>query len=218
MMQIHNDVETEEQISQCLNVLGGILGKDLLGVYLYGSAVAGGLKTFSDIDLFVISNRATTIVEKAKLIGEILKISGVYQKSQKRPIELLIVVKSQVNPWNYPPHFDFQYGDWLRKKFESGNVEPWTSKEMPDLALVITQVLLASKTLFGHPPEQLLSNVPYRDVLRATKDALDVLMASFDHDTRNVLLTYARIWAMLMTDAIYSKPEAALWAIDKLPD
>lgn len=218
MIQIHNDSETEKQISQCFNVLRKIFREDLLGVYLYGSAVTGGLQAFSDIDLFVISNRAMTITEKAKLLGEILKISGIYQKSQKRPIELIIVLKSKINPWTYPPHFEYQYGDWLREKFESGNLEPWTNTEMPDLALLITQVLLANKTLVGPSPETLLSKVPYQDVLRATEDSLASLIENLDHDTRNVLLTYARIWAMLMTDAIYSKPEAALWALDKLPN
>ncbi len=217
MIQIHNDSETEKQISQCFNVLRKIFREDLLGVYLYGSAVTGGLQAFSDIDLFVILNRAMTITEKAKLLGEILKISGIYQKSQKRPIELIIVLKSKINPWTYPPHFEYQYGDWLREKFESGNLEPWTNTEMPDLALLITQVLLANKTLVGPSPEKLLSKVPYQDVLRATEDSLASLIENLDHDTRNVLLTYARIWAMLMTDAMYSKPEAALWALDKLP-
>jgi streptomycin 3"-adenylyltransferase len=89
---------------------------------------------------------------------------------------------------------------------------------MPDLALLVTQLLLANKTLVGPSPDQLVSEVPYKDVLRATKDSLDELMTSLPHDTRNVLLTYARMWAMLMTDAIYPKPEAALWAIAKLPN
>ncbi len=79
------------------------------------------------------------------LITNLLKISGIYQRSSKPPIEMTIVVKSEVNPWHYPPKFDFQYGDWLRTEFESGNREPWLTKDMPDLALIITQVLLAHK-------------------------------------------------------------------------
>jgi len=40
----------------------------------------------------------------------------------------------------YPPHFDFQYGDWLRQSFEKVILEPWQTHEMPDLALFVTQV------------------------------------------------------------------------------
>ena len=47
--------ETEGQINQCVDLLKDVLGKDLLGVYLYGSAVVGGLQKYSDLDLFARS-------------------------------------------------------------------------------------------------------------------------------------------------------------------
>lgn len=212
------DDETERQINQCLNLVKEILGQDLLGVYLYGSSILGGLQKYSDIDLFVVSDRSTTPEEKTKLATILLKISGVYMKSTKLPIEMTIVEKAEINPWHYPPNFDFQYGDWLRKQFESGIIEPWPTKEMPDLALLITQVLLASKTLFGADPNQLLCKVPYKDLIAATIDELPNLMSDLDSDTRNVLLRFARIWSRVTTDAIRSKPAAADWAIDRLPE
>jgi len=41
-------------------------------------------------------------------------------KSSKLPLEMTLVEKTGINPWQYPPRFDFQYGDWLRKSFEEG--------------------------------------------------------------------------------------------------
>lgn len=210
--------ETEEQINQCLDLLKEVFGKNLLGVYLHGSSIFGGLQKYSDIDLFVVSDRSTTHEEKTKLAVSLLQISGIYMKSSKLPIEITIVEKSEINPWYYPPQFDFQYGDWLREKFESGIIEPWSSKEMPDLALLITQVLLASKTLLGPNPDQLLCRIPYQDLISATKHTLKNIMTELDSDTRNVLLNYARIWSRLKTDAIRSKLAAANWAIDRLPE
>lgn len=182
------DQDTQKQIKDCLNLLKMVLGPDLLGVYLYGSAIIGGLQKYSDLDLLIVSDRATTYEEKTKLVTNLLQISGIYMKSSKLPIELTIVVKSSVNPWHYPPHFDFQYGDWLRKQFEHGNIEPWSTKEMSDLALLITQVLLASHTLFGLEPKELLCEVPYQDFIMAMVEGLNSLTNDLDHDTRNVLL------------------------------
>jgi predicted nucleotidyltransferase len=193
------------------------LGPDLLGVYLYGSAIVGGLQKYSDIDLFVVSNRPTTREEKAQLVARMLTISSADQNKSQRPIEMTIVVKSEINPWHYPPTFDFQYGDWLRKEFENGNSEPWPTKVMPDLALLLTQVLLASKTLLGQAPDQLLDTVPYHDFMIATVKELDSLMADLAGDTRNVLLTFARIWSTVETDTIRSKPDAAAWVMNGLP-
>jgi len=212
------DNEIQRQINQCLTLVKEIFGQDLLGVYLYGSSILGGLQKYSDIDLLVVSDRSTTYEEKAKLVSKLLQISGVYMKSTKLPIEMTIVVKAEMNPWHYPPNFDFQYGDWLRKQFESGIIEPWPTKKMPDLALLITQVLLASKTLLGADPDQLLCRIPYDDFINATIDALENLMSELNSDTRNVLLTFARIWSTVETDAIRSKLAAADWAIDRLPE
>ncbi len=210
--------EIEEQIQQCLDLLQDVFGEKLLGVYLYGSSMLGGLQKYSDIDLFVVSDRSTTHEEKAKLAISLLQISGIYMKSEKLPVEMTIVTKSEINPWHYPLNFDFQYGDWLRKKFESGINEPWPTKEMPDLALIITQILLKSQTLYGLESEQLLGQVPYHDFIKAMLHDLNRLATDLEHDTRNVLLTYARIWSTLETNAIRSKPAAADWVMNHLPN
>nr|WP_231950243.1 aminoglycoside adenylyltransferase domain-containing protein [Legionella lansingensis] len=207
----------QQQLKESLELLKIILGDELLGVYLYGSSLVGGLQKYSDIDLFVVSNRATTLAEKTRLIANLLQISGIYMKSSKLPIEITIVEKAAINPWHYPPNFDFQYGDWLRKSFEKGIVEPWLTHEMPDLAIIVTQVLLKSQTLFGLEPQQLLAHVPYHDFIKAMLHDLNRLATDLEHDTRNVLLTYARIWSTLETNVIRSKPAAADWVMHYLP-
>ncbi len=217
-MNLNIDSTAKKQILNCLNLVKEILEQDLLGIYLYGSSIVGGLQKYSDIDLFVVSNRATTHEEKTKLVKTLLKISGIYMKSKERPIEITIVQKSEINPWHYPPKFDFQYGEWLRDQFEHGDIEPWPTKEMPDLALLVTQILLASTTLEGPAPDQLLCKIPYKDFIAATTDALPGLMTELGSDTRNVLLTLARVWSTVATDMISSKPTAADWAINHLPE
>lgn len=209
--------EVQQQLKDSIELLKVILGPDLLAVYLYGSALVGGLQKYSDIDLFVVTNRVTTSEEKTRLVANLLQISGVYMKSSKLPIEMTLVEKTMINPWRYPPHFDFQYGEWLRKSFENGIIEPWISNEMPDLALIITQVLLKSQTLWGTEPEQLLVHVPYHDFMKAMIHDLNRLATELESDTRNVLLTYARIWSTLETNAIRSKPAAADWVMNHLP-
>ncbi len=211
------DGKTQKQIEECLEHLKFIFADDLLGLYLYGSAVVGGLQKYSDIDLFAVTARPSTLAEKASIARAMLSISGVFLQSEKKPVELTIVVQSGVNPWRYPPTFDFQYGDWLRAQFEAGEIEPWPSKRMPDLAVLITQIFLASQTIYGPAPDQVLDRVPYQDFVRASTDALDNLLEDLDYDTRNVLLTLARIWSSLETGAIRSKPSAAAWAIEHLP-
>ena len=210
--------EMQQQLKDSIELLRTILGSDLLGVYLYGSALVGGLQKYSDIDLFAVTNRATTSEEKAKLVAKLLQISGIYMKSSKRPLEITLVEKRMINPWQYPPHFDFQYGEYLRDSFEKDIIEPWENYEMPDLAVLVTQVLLGSETLWGLKPSQLLVEVPYHDFMKAMLHDVNRLTADLEDDTRNVLLTFARIWSTLETDRIRSKPAAADWVINHLPE
>ncbi|MBI5151767.1 MAG: DUF4111 domain-containing protein [Candidatus Pacebacteria bacterium] len=214
-----NNTIVRQQIDDCVTLLHNTLRDDLLGIYVYGSLLMDGLQKFSDIDLFAISQRETTKEEKIQLEKALLKISGIYTISKDlMPIELTIIVKSHINPWHYPPTFDFLYGDWMRKDFEAGIIEPWPTKVMPNLALVITQLLLSNKILFGPDPKTLLAPIPYKDFILATTEEIDSLLADLGWDTRNVLLTFARIWSTIETDTIRSKANAVSWAIDKLPD
>jgi predicted nucleotidyltransferase len=204
----------KQQIKESLELLNNVLGNELLGMYLYGSSLVGGLQKYSDIDLFAVTNRATRSEEKSKLIDRLLQISGIYMKGAKRPIEMTLVQQGSINPWQYPPRCDFQYGEWLRESAEKGIIEPW---ENPDLAVIITQILLKSETLWGSRPEEVLVQVPYADFMKAMFHDVNRLAADLENDTRNVLLTLARIWSTLETDSIRSKPAAADWVMNHLP-
>lgn len=207
----------QQQIKEVLELLNITFGSDLLGVYLFGSALVGGLQKYSDLDLFVVTNRAVTVEEKRSLVTNLLNVSGIYMKSTKLPLELTIVQKTAINPWHYPPHYEFQYGEWLRESFEKGVDDLSSVHEMPDLALIITQILLNSEVLYGPEARQILAPVPYHDFMQAMIHDLARLALDLENDTRNVLLTYARIWSTLATNEIRSKPAAAEWALNRLP-
>ena len=211
--------EEQSLLDSVVAALRERLGADALGVYLFGSAVLGGLRRESDLDVLAVLARPTTRAEKAALVERLLALSGAPTAGGRgRRLELTLVVQDEVRPWRYPPRMDFQYGDWLRREFEAGDVEPWPTLVNPDLATLLTMVLLAGRPLTGPAPAELLDPVPAADVARAAADALDPLVADLDDDTRNVLLTLARIWATAATGSIRSKADAADWALGQLPE
>jgi streptomycin 3"-adenylyltransferase len=89
--------------------------------------------------------------------------------------------------------------------------------QMPDLAPLLTMVLRGNRPLFGPPPGEILDRVPHQDVRRAMLEGVPGLLADLEADTRNVILTLARIWATLATGIIYSKDAAADWVCPQLP-
>lgn len=178
--------------------------EDLLAAYLYGSAVMGGLRPDSDLDVMVVSRRPTNEAEKRDLVSGILGLS-----MNPRSVELTIAIESDVRPWRCPPRRDFQYGDWWRSEYERGNFQPWTSDSDPDLASLIRMVLLANEVLEGPPAQTIFEPVPRLDYVRSMVDGIEGLLADLEGDERNVVLTLARIWCSLATDEIRSKDEAA---------
>jgi streptomycin 3"-adenylyltransferase len=206
-----------EQIDRIVSLARDVLGEDAVGAYLHGSAVLGGLRPDSDIDVLVVSKRATTPDEKRVLIDRLMALSGSGDPSgNARSIELTVVVESDIRPWRYAPRFDFQYGDWLRAQFRRGELTPWTTPN-PDLAPIITMVLLGNQALFGPAPARVFDPVPQEDVTRAILEGIPALLEDLESDTRNVVLTFARIWMTVATGVIRSKDAAADWALERLP-
>jgi predicted nucleotidyltransferase len=209
----------QQQVDHALALVRAVLNADAIAVYLFGSAVLGGLRPESDLDLLVVSKRRTTRAEKQRLVHGLLAASGRRTaQGMWRRIELTTAVQSDVKPWRYPPTMDFQYGDWLRSEFENGNVEPWPTTVNPDLGVLITMVMLANTPLFGPLPAEVFDPVPGDDLLSAMLDGIDSLQGDIGSDTRNVILTLARIWSTVATGTIRSKDAAADWALDRLPE
>ena len=206
----------ERQLERVVAAVREAFGGDALGAYLFGSATLGGLRPRSDLDVFVVARRPLGPDDRRLLVERLLALSG----GPARPVELTVVVQSDVRPWRYPPRREFQYGEWLRTELERGDLEPVAATADRDLAMLVPMVLRADRPLLGPAPSELLEPVPHEDYVRAIRDDLDLIRGGLESgaDTRNVLLTLARVWSTLATREIRPKDAAADWALERLPD
>ena len=205
------------QADEVVTILRDVLGEGVLGAYLHGSAVRGGLRPTSDLDVLAVIDRPTTTAERRALVARLLEISGRRaSRGPARPIELTILVESDVRPWSPPARVEFMYGEWRRDDYEQGFVpEPATMLDFgPEVAIAIE----GNHALVGPPPRELLDPVPAEQIREVVVAGIPSLLEDLESDTRNVLLTFARIWATVVTDEISSKDEAAAWAIERLPE
>ncbi len=202
-----------DQLHTIARLVNDAIGPKVLGIYLHGSAVHGGLKPASDVDILVVSRQSLDDRERRTLVDGLLKISG--PRVGARSVELTVVVQSEVRPWRFPPTSDFLYGDWLREEIEAkGSPQP---EPMPNLAIMIRLTLAGNHPLSGPPPAELMDPVPFADLARGSVAGIPDLLNDLPGDTRNVVLTLARIWTTLGTGDIRSKDAAADWALAQLP-
>ncbi|NLU69447.1 DUF4111 domain-containing protein [Streptomyces sp. HNM0574] len=202
-----------EQLRETVGLVREVIGSALVGAYLHGSAVLGGLGPASDLDVLVVTRRSLDARERRALVAGLLEISGL--TAAVRPVELAVIVQSGVRPWRTPPTCDFLFGEWLREELLAGG--PPQPEPMPDLALLVHLALAGNRPLTGPPPAEVLDPVPHADLVRASVAGIPELLDELDEDTRNVLLTLARVWCTLATGEIRPKDAAADWALDQLP-
>jgi len=214
-----NDLSNKKipkQAMQALKIVEDLLGNSIVGVYLFGSAVNGGLRINSDVDVLVIVNHSLPEVTRKKLTDRLMLISGkIGNTDSMRPLEVTVINHSDIVPWLYPPRIEFIYGEWLRSEFEKGQIQEPTYD--PDLAIVIAQVSKNGISLFGPNASEILDPVPMIDIRRAIKESLPGLIEGIKGDERNVILTLARMWQTVSIGEISPKDVAAKWALPRLP-
>lgn len=207
--------EVPKEAIQALDLIEDLLEPSLVGVYLYGSAVMGGLRIESDVDILALTNSSLSEGIRRELTKRLMQISGVPGNSNdKRPLEVTVVNLNDIVPWHYPPSLEFMYGEWLRGQFESGDIPGATVD--PDLALLLAQLQRNSVSLFGPNPAEVLEPIRWADIRIAMKESLPGLMASLKGDERNAILTLARMWFTASTGEFCSKDQASAWTIPQL--
>lgn len=212
-----NNRKIPKEAIQALKIIEELLDSILVGVYLYGSAVMGGLRINSDVDILVVTNHSLSERTRRDLTDRLMLISGkIGNTNAMRPLEVTVINQKDVVPWHFPPKYEFMYGEWLREQFEKGEISQLTYD--PDLAILLAQVRKNSINLSGPKATEVLEPVPMTDIRRAIKESLPRVIADIRGDERNVILTLARMLLTASTGEISSKDLAAEWAIPQLPN
>lgn len=210
--------EVSTQLSEVVGVIERHLEPTLLAVHLYGSAVDGGLKPHSDIDLLVTVTVRLDETTRRALINDLLETSASPGESEiLRAVEVTIVVHDDIIPWRYPAKRELQFGEWQRNDILAGIFEPATIDI--DLAILLTKAREHSVALVGPAAEELFDPVPEQDLFEALNETLTLWNSPPDWagDERNVVLTLSRIWYSAVTGKIAPKDVAADWAMERLP-
>ncbi len=205
-----------DQLEAVLACLLDVFDGSVVAVYQFGSAVMGGLRPLSDLDVLAVVERASTAAQRRRLVHELMPLSGNRSRGTPgRPVEVTVIRHETARRWHEGAVREFQYGEWLRADYEAGVVpEPEAD---PDLAPLLATVLAASQPLTGPPADAVIAPIPHDRLVDAMRRAIPALVAELATDTTNVLLTLARMMYTASTGLIASKDAAAAWARERLP-
>ncbi len=210
------DARSRQQVLTLMSRLGEALGPDLLALYLHGSAVAQGLRPNSDVDLLGVLKRSLTEKQRRALLSSLLDLSASYPAPPGGPrcLEVIFFAKPDLAGLRFHAQADFVYGEWLRDGFRAGRLP--TPERDAEYTLILAQARQEALPLIGPEANALLPEVKADAIRAAMGDLLPGLLSALQDDTRNVLLTLARMWRTARTGDFLSKDRAAVWAIRQL--
>jgi len=206
------------QLAHARSILERHLGDGLVAIHLFGSALLGGLKPSSDIDLLVTVSQPPDDETRNALMADLLSASAPPASDDAmRPLEVTVLALGCVRPWRHPARREMQFGEWLRADIQAGRFEAPTVDH--DLAILLRKVGLHGVSLRGPEPFDVFDPIPDGDIARALQETIAQWNApeDWEGEERNIVLALARIWYTAVTGRIASKDEAADWLLSQLP-
>jgi len=210
------------QLTAVAGALRRILGGNLQGLWVHGSAATGGFNPRrSDLDLLGLTRRRVSVKAQRRIVGVLQKISGA-----PRPIEISLVSRADIVPWRHPTPFQFHWSEdhreRVRRECSNGSWRGWNRRRRKDADLAAHLAMSRTRgvTLVGPPPAGALPFVPVRDLIdslvRDGRWALRLLgrdpgMAPY------AVLNACRRLALLRRGFLLSKSEGAAWGLAELP-
>jgi predicted nucleotidyltransferase len=208
------------QTQQFTRTVAQLLADNIVGIYLHGSLAMGCFNPeHSDLDLLVITHQRMQVGTKRQLAEFLLTTSRA-----PHPIELSVVVHTDLVPWQYPTPFDFHYSEMWRERIQQdlhhGRWPHWNAQLLndPDLAAHVTITNHRGLCLHGAPIAHVFPDVPKADYLASILgDVKDALASIMDAPVYAILNT-CRVYAFVRDGSICSKQEGGEWALTVVPE
>lgn len=195
-----------------------ILGDNLVGVYLHGSAVMGCFNPVkSDVDLIVVVEHEPSDTVKRAFMKMVVSLD---ETGPAKGIEMSVVRRGVCKPFVYPTPFELHFSkmhlDWYRS-----NPEDYIAKMKGtdrDLAAHFTVIRARGVCLYGAPIDEVFGEVPKKDYMDSIWRDIEEAENDIANDTMYLTLNLARVLAFQKDGSVLSKQEGGEWGIKNLPE
>ena len=159
-----------------------ILGEQLTGIYLHGSAAFGCASGASDLDFIVVMSGAPSQQQKREMIALLLCLSR-ESDAPGKGFEMSVVEQTVCKPFCYPTPYLLHYSQSYQKQFTE-DLDGWCRRMNGvdyDLAAHITVIRQVGICLCGKPIAAVFEQVPRENYLDSIcRDVQDAPMQILD--------------------------------------
>ncbi|HZO75326.1 MAG TPA: aminoglycoside adenylyltransferase domain-containing protein [Ktedonobacteraceae bacterium] len=208
-----------EQVQAFCEQMRGILGNELVAIYLHGSLAMGCFNPDrSDFDLLVIIQHQLPIETQRQIMEALLEISNA-----PCPIETSFLVAPELHPFQHPLPYHLHYSESWRQKMSdelaNGSWRRWNEVQRydPDLSAHLTIIHHRGITLYGPAATDILPQVPAEHYIKSiVGDYIDARELC-KHFPVYFILNACRVHAYLNGQQILSKDEGGVYGLKTLP-
>ena len=210
--------DAEKMAGSFADMVREVLGENLAGVYLHGSAAMGCFNPDkSDLDYIVVVRENIPDAVKRVFLD---RLAAMEAEGPAKGIEMSIVTRSACNPFVYPTPFILHYSkghrEWYRRDPED-YIRQMNGTDK-DLAAHFTVIRKRGRCLYGLPVETVFGEVPEQDYLDALWYDVSGAEEEIAGSPMYMILNLARVLAYLREKAVLSKKEGGEWGIKNLPE
>lgn len=213
--------ESEMDYNEILNQIScayqKILGPNLAGIYVHGSAAFGCFNwNKSDIDFIVVTKTPPAQEQKCELIQVLLNLK---KDCPPKGLEMSLVLEEHCRHFSYPARFELHFSNFHMdrcKKDLKGYCASMNGTDK-DLAAHFTVVREAGIVLWGKDIPSVFGPVPKNDYLDSIKCDIENAREGIAEEPVYIILNLCRVLAFLQEGSVLSKEQGGLWAKDSLP-
>lgn len=209
--------QTERLIEEFAEQSKNILGDDLVGVYLHGSAVLGCFNPDkSDLDFIIVVKKPLPDSVKRTYMDMVTACSAA---GPAKGIEMSVVLRDVCKPFVYPTPYELHFSVGHLKWYEDepdGYIREMNGVDK-DLAAHFTIINKKGRCLTGAPIGEVFGEVPDRDYWDSIWFDVEGAAEDIAEYTMYVTLNLARVLAYKREGLVLSKKEGGEWAIRTLP-
>lgn len=195
-----------------------ILGENLVGVYLHGSAAMGCFNPAkSDLDLIVVVADAVKDAVKRAYMDMVVALNA---RGPAKGIEMSVVTRQSCRPFIYPTPFELHFSPMHLKWYRDdpdGYIRDMNGVDT-DLAAHFTILRRRGICLWGAPIDAVFAEVPRRDYMDSIFDDVSGAREEIAGNTMYLALNLARVLAFARDGLVLSKAEGGEWALQRLPE
>lgn len=194
-----------------------ILGDNLLGIYLHGSAAMGCFHyKISDIDLLIVIKKDISDGIKRQYMDMVIELN---KQAPAKGIELSMVRECVCNPFVYPTpfelHFSIAHINWYQTSPEVYIKEMKGTDK--DLAAHFTIIYHRGKTLYGKGIKEVFSEVRVADYFDSIWNDIKGAKEEIANNPTYMILNLCRVLAYKKDHLILSKLEGGGWGLANIP-